>query len=187
MHADVDAREPDRKREQVERGRCARDEEAQHRRAGEARRRVPRRERRAAGQAHERVRMGIAERRPLDVGRGFQRAGEALRREVGERDREEQRRPAPYEREPERDQQPDSAPGPDARQPDEDLVERVPPVVDDPPLPVPVESGQVAPIVRRERSSSSGRSGAAGRTACPRSPARRSRRRAPAPARRPCR
>lgn len=90
--------------------------------------------------------MGIAKRRPFDSGRGLQGTGEAVRSQVGERHRDEHRRPAPDDREPECDHEPDGAPCPDVGQPDEDVVEGMPPMVDDPTLPVAVERSQVDPI-----------------------------------------
>ena len=90
--------------------------------------------------------MRIAKRWPVDPGRRLQGAGEALGCQVGERDGDEHRRPAPEEREPERDHQPDGTPRPDARQPDEDVVEWLRPMLDDPALPVTVERGQMGTI-----------------------------------------
>jgi len=90
MHADIDAREADREREQIERRRGTRDEEAEHRRAREARRRVTGRERRAVRQPDERLRMHVAERRAVDGRRGLERARQAVRREVCEGDGDEE-------------------------------------------------------------------------------------------------
>ena len=100
--------------------------------------------------------MDVAERRPLDLGRGLERAREALGGQVSERDGDEQGEPAPEDGEPEREEQPDRAPRAEPRQPDEELVERVPAMGDDPPLPVTVEPGQRKPALRPGRSVSSG-------------------------------
>ena len=75
-----------------------------------------------------------------DVARGSFSGG------VRERDGDEDRPAPPRDGEDEREQQPDDPPGADPREPDEDLVQRVPPVVDDPVLPMAIERGQTGTI-----------------------------------------
>ena len=78
MRADVDAREADREREEVERGRRPRHGYGDHRRAREASRRVTGRNRAVVQHVHERVR----DVRPVDAGRSLQSRGEALGGEI---------------------------------------------------------------------------------------------------------
>ena len=79
---------------------------------------------------HERVRL----RRPRFSDRGLDQAREAVRGRDGEQREDEREEAAPHEREQEPERKPDEAVRSDPRQEDEDVVERGPPMVDDPPL-----------------------------------------------------
>ena len=91
---------------------------------------------------HERVRLGVAKGRPLHAGCPLEQRRQALRGRVGERDEDEQPRPAQDDGEQQPEREPDRPPRPDPREPDEHLVERVPPVGDDPALEMAVEGDQ---------------------------------------------
>src|SRR5581483_3522805 len=137
VHAEVEARVRDRGGEEEERRRRSRRERREHGGAGEAHRRVPRRKRRRAWDRDERVEAA----RAVGADRRLERVGDPLRGRVGEEDEHERTRVAASEREGEAEREPHAAPAAATRQPFEDVVERTPPVLDDPALDVPVQRG----------------------------------------------
>jgi hypothetical protein len=138
VHADVDARERDRSGEEVERQREPRRRPGEDRRAREARGRVSGRERVVGRHADERLREGVANRRPVAVDHRLARQREQVGEPVGGEHGEQEPRPAPQEREHQRDRDPDETERPDLRQPDEEMVGRAGAVVDDETLELPV-------------------------------------------------
>ena len=88
-------------------------------------------------QRHECV---VSVRPPL-ADRGLHRLGQPVRGGVGEEDEDERMRAAAQQRHRQSEREPHEAEAADARQPDEDVVERSPPVLDDPALDVPVQRG----------------------------------------------
>src|SRR5438270_9060476 len=146
VHTDVDAREADRDCEHVERHGETREREREHGRAGEARRGVAGRERMVVRHGHERLGLGVADGRPLDVDDALDRAREQVGDPVRGEHGEHQRRPAAEQRQHERDPDPDEPERADPREPDEDVVEDLGPVVDDKALEVAVEPGQTGAI-----------------------------------------
>jgi hypothetical protein len=183
MHAVVDPREADRKREEVEERREARRGSGEYRRAREARHRVARRERVARRDANERLGLRVAQRRPIAIDARSESRANALRQEVDDDNRRKEPPPAREQCEHEREDEPDSAELTDPREPDEDRVEPINSVMNDPALEIPIEVDQRAAYraPTRARSASSARSVGRGRTACRRTHARR----APLPLARP--
>jgi hypothetical protein len=83
----------------------------------------------------ERLRLGVAERRPLHVDDALDRAREQVGDPVCGEDGKQERRPTAEQREREPDPDPDEAEGADPREPDEDVVETAAgTVMDDPAL-----------------------------------------------------
>ncbi len=82
----------------------------------------------------------------VDAGRDLQSGGEPERCEVGDANEDEQEELPAVERQDEREHEPNRTPRSELRQPDERIVQRVPPVVDDPAFPVLIEPGQVGTI-----------------------------------------
>jgi hypothetical protein len=72
--------------------------------------------------------------------------GEPVCGEHGDGDEHERQHTPVQERDDDREREPDEPVGADPRQPDEDMVERLPAVVDDPPLGCPVPAGQSGAI-----------------------------------------
>ena len=91
---------------------------------------------------HERVRLA----RTILADGDLDEPGDAVRRQHGERDERERPYASPQQREHDRDAEPDQSLRPDLRQRDEDVVERMPPVVDDPVLSVSIPRGQTGAI-----------------------------------------
>ena len=85
-------------------------------------------------------------RRPLRADDPLQHRGDPVGCHDCEQHEHERLWAAPDEREHEADRNPYGAVASNPRQPDEDLVQRVPAVLDDPPLEVPIEPGQVGTI-----------------------------------------
>src|SRR3954453_8805225 len=73
-------------------------------------------------------------------------ARDRVREHHGRRDEHERPHAPAHECEHEREDDPDEAVRAELRQPDEDVVERLPPVVDDPPLGVFIPRGQTGAI-----------------------------------------
>ena len=90
---------------------------------------------------HERMRL----RRPLLAHGSLDEARDPVGGEDDERDEDERARTATDDGDNETEHEPDEPVGADLRQPDEDLVQRMPAVVDDPPLELPVPAGQRDP------------------------------------------
>ena len=141
MHSEVDARESDCERQQVQGRRRPRHGGGEHGRAREARRRMPGRERARVRNCDERV-----SGRPSLVHRALEQRGDPVRGRVRNEDGREGKPVAPRECEQQPECEPDRTPGADLRQPNEHLVQRVPPVVDDPPFEMTIESGQTGRI-----------------------------------------
>ena len=91
----------------------------------------------------ERLRLGVADGRPVDVDEPLEHVGEEVRDDVGGEHEEQEVGTPPDERDHEGDREPDGAERPQVREPDEDRVEDARPVVDDDALEVPVEPGQL--------------------------------------------
>jgi hypothetical protein len=91
----------------------------------------------------ERLRLGVAEGRSLDVDDALDRACEDVGDPVRGEHEEHQRRPAAEQGQSEPDPDPDEPERADPREPDEDVVEDAGPVVDDEALEVSVEPGQL--------------------------------------------
>src|SRR5436190_9814781 len=138
MDADIDARPGDRGGEEKEGRRRAWRGEREHRRAGEARSRVPRRKRPVMGHVDERHRPGVDHGRPFSPDRLPEAVRDQLRREVREHDLEEQPGPTPPDRQDPRDHQPDESLPADPRKSFEDRVQPAGPVMDGPALEVAV-------------------------------------------------
>jgi len=85
--------------------------------------------------------------RPVLPHRDLDDPGEGVGREHGGGNHDERPRVAQQKRDRGREDEPDEPVRPDLRQPDEDVVQRLPPVVDDPPLDVAVPAGQTGAIV----------------------------------------
>ena len=100
----------------------------------------------------ERLRLGVAHGRPVDVDKPLEREGGEVGYGVGREHDQQQVGAPPEQREREADHQPDGAERADVREPDEDRVEDTRPVVDDDALEVAVERGQLRrPRVRLRR------------------------------------
>ena len=89
------------------------------------------------GKRDERV---VAARPPL-ADDGLHQVGHAEGGGVGEEDEDEGLRAPAVERDGESEREPDEPPAADAREPDEGVVERRPPMLDDPPVDVAVQRG----------------------------------------------
>ena len=86
------------------------------------------------GNADERLRLGVANRRTVAPDQALRGEREHVGEAVG-RDHEEQEPGPPVEQgDRESDRDPDEPERPDLREPDEDVVERAGPVMDDPAL-----------------------------------------------------
>jgi len=90
---------------------------------------------------HERVRL----RRPVLADGELDESRDPVGGEDRKRDGDEWKGASPDDREHEAEREPDEAMAADLRQPDEHLVERMPAMVDDPPLEVPIPARQRTP------------------------------------------
>jgi hypothetical protein len=84
----------------------------------------------------------IGETRSSLADRALEQLGRAVGGGVGEEDEHDRLDPTAEKGERQRERDPDGAPAADPREPDEDLVERMPPVSDDPALQVTIETVQ---------------------------------------------
>jgi hypothetical protein len=85
--------------------------------------------------------------RPLLADDDLDDPGEAVRGEDGDRRQHEHENATTHEREHECEHEPDQPVVAELRQPDEDIVQRLPAVLDDPPLCMSVPAGQTGAIV----------------------------------------
>lgn len=143
MHANVDPRESDQRREGVERDAEAGHSEREHGGTREADSRVPRREGIGRREVDERLRFGVRERRAVAVGPALQCARDAFR----DQDRSSDPRPQPgaiprKARDPDGEAEPDEPEGAGIREGREERIERAEAVVDDPALERLIEPGQ---------------------------------------------
>lgn len=143
MSPDVHARDGDERGKREERRRRERRHPGEHHGAGEARRRVARRQGRVTRYVDQRFRLRVVDRRTVAADQPAQNVRADLGGGVGGEHVPEDGRPAPEHGGEEPEQEPQKADAAQVRESNEDRVEPVGPVVDDPALQPPVEVDQV--------------------------------------------